>query len=862
MTTYSWTNNDTSIGLGANGNGNIPSFTATNAGTSPVVATIIVTPHFTNAGVTCDGPTKSFTITVNPTGEADQPVSQVLCNGDNTAAVAFTTVTTGGVTTYSWTNNDTSIGLGANGNGNIPSFTATNAGTSPVVATIIVTPHFTNAGVTCDGPTKSFTITVNPTGEADQPVSQVLCNGDNTAAVAFTTVTTGGVTTYSWTNNDTSIGLGANGNGNIPSFTATNAGTSPVVATIIVTPHFTNAGVTCDGPTKSFTITVNPTGEADQPVSQVLCNGDNTAAVAFTTVTTGGVTTYSWTNNDTSIGLGANGNGNIPSFTATNTGTSPVVATIIVTPHFTNAGVTCDGPTKSFTITVNPTGEADQPVSQVLCNGDNTAVSFTTVTTGGVTTYSWTNNDTSIGLGANGNGNIPSFTATNAGTSPVVATIIVTPHFTNAGVTCDGPTKSFTITVNPTGEADQPVSQVLCNGDNTAAVAFTTVTTGGVTTYSWTNNDTSIGLGANGNGNIPSFTATNAGTSPVVATIIVTPHFTNAGVTCDGPTKSFTITVNPTGEADQPVSQVLCNGDNTAVSFTTVTTGGVTTYSWTNNDTSIGLGANGNGNIPSFTATNTGTSPVVATIIVTPHFTNAGVTCDGPTKSFTITVNPTGEADQPVSQVLCNGDNTAAVAFTTVTTGGVTTYSWTNNDTSIGLGANGNGNIPSFTATNAGTSPVVATIIVTPHFTNAGVTCDGPTKSFTITVNPTGEADQPVSQVLCNGDNTAAVSFTTVTTGGVTTYSWTNNDTSIGLGANGNGNIPSFTATNAGTSPVVATIIVTPHFTNAGVTCDGPTKSFTITVNPTGEADQPVSQVLCNGDNTAAVALRQSPQAE
>ena len=96
----------------------------------------------------------------------------------------------------------------------------------------------------------------------------------------------------------------------------------------------------------------------------------------------------------------------------------------------------------------------------------------------------------------------------------------------------------------------------------------------------------------------------------------------------------------------------------------------------------------------------------------------------------------------------------------------------------------------------------------------------------------------------------------------MTTYSWTNNDTSIGLGANGNGNIPSFTATNAGTSPVVATIIVTPHFTNAGVTCDGPTKSFTITVNPTGEADQPVSQVLCNGDNTAAVVLRQSPQAE
>jgi len=77
------------------------------------------------------------------------------------------------------------------------------------------------------------------------------------------------------------------------------------------------------------------------------------------------------------------------------------------------------------------------------------------------------------------------------------------------------------------------------------------------------------------------------------------------------------------------------------VSFTTVTTGGVTTYTWTNDQPTIGLAATGSGNIPTFTAINTGTSPVVATIIVTPHFTGGGVTCDGPTKTFTITVNPT-----------------------------------------------------------------------------------------------------------------------------------------------------------------------------------------------------------------------------
>ena len=69
---------------------------------------------------------------------------------------------------------------------------------------------------------------------------------------------------------------------------------------------------------------------------------------------------------------------------------------------------------------------------------------------------------------------------------------------------------------------------------------------------------------------------------------------------------------------------------------------------------------------------------------------------------------------------------------------------------SIGLAASGTGDIASFTATNAGTAPVVATIVVTPHFENGSVTCDGPAKTFTITVNPTAEVNQPTSQVVCN----------------------------------------------------------------------------------------------------------------
>ena len=117
---------------------------------------------------------------------------------------------------------------------------------------------------------------------------------------------------------------------------------------------------------KTFTITVNPTAEVNQPTSEVVCNGAATTAVTFGTTNTGGTITYTWTNDDTSIGLAASGTGDIGSFTATNTGTAPVVATIVVTPHFTNGSVTCDGPTKTFTITVNPTAEVNQPASEVV----------------------------------------------------------------------------------------------------------------------------------------------------------------------------------------------------------------------------------------------------------------------------------------------------------------------------------------------------------------------------------------------------------------------------------------------------------------------------------------------------------------
>jgi hypothetical protein len=205
----------------------------------------------------------------------------------------------------------------------------------------------------------------------------------------------------------------------------------------------------CPGTPVTTTVTVNPTAQVDLPTNQVVCNGGSTAIVTFATTNIGGTTSYSWTNNTTSIGLAALGNGNIPVFSAVNVGTTPVTATIVVTPTFNNGSVNCTGPTKTFTISVNPTAQVNLPTNQVVCNGSPTSVNFSTTNSGGTTSYSWTNNATSIGLAASGNGNIPSFNAVNIGTTPVTATITVTPTFNNGSVNCSGPSQIFTITIDP-----------------------------------------------------------------------------------------------------------------------------------------------------------------------------------------------------------------------------------------------------------------------------------------------------------------------------------------------------------------------------------------------------------------------------
>jgi len=801
--TYNWTNNNTDIGLASSGTGDIPSFAATTNGGNITTATITVTPTFNG----CPGTPKTFTITVNPTPDIARPGDQTLCNNNNTTAIIFSGSVSG--TTYNWVNSNTSIGLAASGSGDIASFVATNSGTTSSTSTITVTPSING----CTVPAKTFTITVHPTANVVQPADQTLCNNSNTTAINFNGAVPG--TIYNWVNNNTTIGLSASGTGDIPSFTATSNGSTTAIATIRVTPIFNG----CPGSPKIFSITVNPVPDVAQPGNQTLCNNNNTAAINFTGSVAG--TTYNWINTNTSIGLAASGAGDISSFVATNNGTTTAVATITVTPTFSG----CTVPSKTFTITVHPTADVVQPANQNLCGNSNTAaITFSGAVPG--TVYSWINNNTSIGLAASGIGNIPSFVAISNGFSAETATITVTPIFNG----CPGAPKIFTITVNTTPDVAQLPNQTLCNGNFATAMNFTSAVPGAI--YNWTNTFAGIGIPASGTGDIASFQAFSNGNYAANATITVTPTFNG----CPGAPKVITLTVNPTPSVVQPADQTLCrNSNTTAVAFTGMVAG--TTYNWTNNNTAIGLAASGTGDIPSFITTTNGFNVTVAAITVTPSFNG----CPGTPKTFTITVNPTPDIAQPNDQTLCNNNNTSAINFNGSVTGA--TYNWSNNNTSIGLAANGTGDIPSFIATNSGATIATSTITVSSIFNG----CTVPSKTFIIAVNPTPNVAQPVNQALCSNGNTAAITFNGAVAG--TVYNWTNNNTAIGLPASGVGNIASFVAINNGSAVSTATVTVTPTFNG----CAGTPKTFAITINPIPNMDPVANQQLCNGNLTSPI---------
>ena len=807
-TRYDWTNDNALIGLATSGTGNINSFLTNNSYNIPLTAKISAT-AFSNG---CTSDPINLTITVNPIPSmyglsdlvvcASQPVNEIVFSGSNMAG-----------TIYQWTNNNTLTGLPSNGAGNVFSFTAINSSNIPISSLIRVTP----ISNTCSGIPAEMVVFVKPTPTIDSIGNLFYCRNMVTQPIIFT----GSVisnTVYNWTQSNNAIGLLPNsGSNNIPSFTAQNNSNIPINSRITVTP-FTNG---CNGTPFSFDINVSPIPTVNQVADITICGNEQINPILFSGSAVPG-TEYRWINDNTATGISASGVGNIEMFSATNNFTVPIVSRITVTAFSNN----CSGNSISFTVTIRPTPRMDTISSQVLCaNTLSQPIIFTGSPVTG-TRYRWSASYTGIGIASvTGTGNINPFTVVTSAFVPVTSQFTVVP-FSN---TCTGSPTTFSITVNPIPSVNNITDIIQCGATSTSLIQFLGSIVPG-TIYNWTNNNTSIGIAVAGTGNIAPFSAINSTNIPNSALITVTP-FSNG---CNGTSKQFNVVIKSTPEVQAELDQILCAGKATkAIKFTgsKITN---TQYNWvaTNSLTGIPAGA-GKDSIPSFTSINNSDNILTNSIIVTP-FTNG---CSGIPITFNYVVNPTPKIDTVSNQIICGSSVSSPIIFTGSLVAN-TQYIWNNSNPSIGLPATGIGNIPSFTPSNSLSVPISTILTVTP-LSNS---CNGNTISFSIVIKPIPILDAVVNQSICNGGNTIPVIFTSSTPN--TTFSWTNNNTGLGLlSLSGNGNIGSFKTINTGVLPDEMNFTVVPQANG----CLGMGKPFSITVNPTPTLISPLLPTgICN----------------
>jgi gliding motility-associated-like protein len=301
--------------------------------------------------------------------------------------------------------------------------------------------------------------------------------------------------------------------------------------------------------------------------------------------------------------------------------------------------------------------------------------------------------------------NIPVPAAAGSYTYTVTATV--------AGTPC---TSTTTIVVNPTPVINAPLATICVGG--------TSNLTGTGTAHAstpWTSSNTAVAtVSASG-----IVTAVSAGTTTIT-------YMNSGGCTT---TQTITVVSLPTAAISGTAS--ICEGQNTSITFTGTPDATVTYQAGGTNQTTT-LDAAGNSTV-SVSPTVTTTYTLVSVQVNPPG--GCSSTLSG---SATITVTPNPTANVPAPITVCSNAAVVVPAFTSVPAGA--TFTWGNSNTTIGLAANGTGNIASFTGLNPGSGSNTGTITVTPTLNG----CPGTAAAFTVTVDspPVANAGNDISICL------------------------------------------------------------------------------------------------------------------
>ena len=437
----------------------------------------------------------------------------------------------------------------------------------PTGTTYTVTYRFNSP--TCGIITGTYKFTIPPTPTLAAISDQTVCSGSTVNSPAFATSPSGG--TFSWSNDNTSIGLAASGTGSISSYIAPSVATA-TTGVITVTPTFSG----CIGASGNFSITINP-----QPTTTLTVSDASVCLGSTISFTAGTADTYTWS------GSAGNGLAGVSGPTVSSTPTA--AGSITYTVNLTAVNGCTNTISQTIDVISNPTITVNNPTT---CLGVGTVL-----TANGAATYSWSTGATTqtINVGPVTQ-TVYTVTGTTSGcSSSNTATVFISP--------------SLSVTVN---------SPVICSGSSTVLIA------GGATNYTWSTGETTSSINVSPN-----------------STTIYTVAGEASGCTGNNTT---TVTVNPI-----PIISVnnatLCAGLSTVLTAT-----GAVSYTWSTTETTSSIN----------------TSPISTTVYTVIGTSNAG--CSG-VNTATVTVNPVPIVSIS-SATICQGKTATLTAIPSLTGGG------------------------------------------------------------------------------------------------------------------------------------------------------------------------------------------------